>query len=111
MLLNDDINIMTMLEYDFKLKLRTKFNPKVRVIVLYDEIFERVITTLKYKDMKCEDFYWWGDKDKITRDYLNVVAKNIRAIVKEISISESASKNLGDLHQITLNELGLEEVT
>lgn len=80
----------------------------VKISVRRNKKEKNVTTVLKYNDSVLEEFYWWGDLNKVPRKYRKDVIKSINSIVNNYLINLAVQKDLRELHQISLFELGLE---
>ena len=78
-----------------------------KMILNAPEKYDRVVSALSYYGTEIEQFYWWGDKTRISRDYCKNIRISINDILKDKIIAKSSMKNLSELHQYDLFESGV----
>lgn len=108
MLKTFDVNYMEYQEYKDRLERYAGRYKNVSISVRRDNQNCNVKTVLKYGDEVLEEFYWWDDLYKIPRKYRKNVINSINSIVKQYILKTTAQKDLRELHQYTLFELGME---
>lgn len=101
-------DFMEFQEYKDRLERYAGRYKNVSISVKRNKREKNVTTVLKYNDDVLEEFYWWDDLYKIPRKYRKNVINSINSIVKQYILKTTAQKDLRELHQYTLFELGME---